>query len=359
MADDLDRAGTPSATPERLHWVDLAKAGAIVLVVLYHVGGTGMDRLFPASDAPASQLWTRVNDALLPVRMPLFFLTAGLLARRAVTRPWRVAARTKVLVLLWPYVLWSLAFAAFAGYAYSPADPGAYALDRLQAIPFAGTAYWFVAVLAVFFVAAKLLRRLPRTVLALTLVLAAVAPYLEPLIEESWPPLTTYAVARVIRYAFWYFLGCYAYSAVKRFSELDPWPLLLLGGSVAVALTFTAHTGGLERPLAFPLSVAGLTALVGASVIGVRSGHVRRLSRYVGARTLPTYLVHPVLVNLLVLAAVVSGSEWSASETLTAWLAPALTLACVVVSVLVYDLLMRTPARIVFQPPSLLTTVRT
>ncbi|MGO1563147.1 MAG: acyltransferase family protein, partial [Actinomycetaceae bacterium] len=256
------------------------------------------------------------------------------------------------------YVLWSLAFAAFAGFAYRPHEPGAYALDRLWAIPFAGTAYWFIAVLAVFFVAAKLLRRWSYVVLAAALILAAAAPYLEPVIEESWPPLTTYAVIRVARYAFWYFLGCYAYSAVRRVSELDPRPLLLIGGSAFVALTFASNAGDLERPLAFPLSVTGLTAVVGVSVLAVRSERVRSWSRYVGGRTLPIYLIHPVLINLLVLAAVTSGGTWSADETLTAWLTPALVVVSVALSVVVYDLLMRTPARVLFQPPERFIRVR-
>lgn len=201
----MQRAG--GRPRERLHWVDVAKAVAIVLVVLYHVGGAGMDRMFPDPDGPASGLWTRVNAALLPMRMPLFFLTAGLLAHRAVGRTWPVVWRGRILVLLWPYLLWSVAFAAIAGFAYSPEDPGWYTVNHLRTLPFAGTAYWFLAVLTVFFVAAKVLRRRPLVVLAVTLVLAAVAPYLEPLIESSLPDLTTYAIIRVGRYAFWYFLG--------------------------------------------------------------------------------------------------------------------------------------------------------
>lgn len=81
-------------------------------------------------------------------------------------------------------------------------------------------------------------------------------------------------------------------------------------------------------------------------------------SRYVGARTLPIYLVHPGLINLLVLAAVTSGHTWSADETLTAWLTPALVVVSVAVSVVVYDRLMRTPARVIFQPPERFIRVR-
>ncbi|MGC5616672.1 acyltransferase family protein [Georgenia sp. Z1491] len=350
------RTGAP--TQERLHWVDAAKAAAIILVVAYHLGGAGMDRLLPNPDGFGSVFWTRANDVLLPMRMPLFFLTAGLLAHRAVRRPWPVVARSRVLVLLWPYVLWSLAFASFAGFAYQPAAPEAYALDRLKAIPFAGTAYWFLAVLVVFFVTAKLLRRWPAVVLGLTLVLAATAPYLEPVIEESVPSLATYAVVRVARYAFWYFLGCYAFSAVKRLSELPPWPVLLIGGSAFTGLTAVALLAGLDRPLAFPLSVAGLAAAVGGSVLAVRSGRVRTVSRYIAGRTLPIYLVHPVLINLVVLAALLLGGPLPPNDALATWLTPVLVAVSVAVSVVVYDAAMRTPLRVLFQPPERLTAVR-
>jgi uncharacterized membrane protein YcfT len=350
---------TPGAQQrERLHWVDFAKAVAIVLVVLYHVGGAGMDRMFPDPGGHASGLWTRVNAALLPMRMPLFFLTAGLLAHRAVRRPWPVVWRGRILVLLWPYLLWSVAFAAIAGFAYRPDDPFGYTINRLQVIPYAGTAYWFLAVLTVFFVAAKLLRRWPLVVLAVTLALAAVAPYLEPLIDRSLPELTTYAIIRVGRYAFWYFLGCYAYDAVERLAHVNPWPLVLGGGAAFVAMTYFSLVRGYDRPLAFALSVAGLTAAVGASVIAVRAAPVRRLSRYVAGRTLSIYLVHPLLVNLLVLATLHLGGPLTPNESLATWLAPLITIAGVVVSVVVYDRVSASRAAWVFAPPAALTRER-
>ena len=343
---------------ERLHWVDVAKAVAIVLVVLYHVGGAGMDRMFPDPGGHASGLWTRVNAALLPMRMPLFFLTAGLLAHRAVRRPWPVVWRGRVVVLMWPYLLWSVVFAAIAGFAYSPEDPAWYTVNHLQTLPFAGTAYWFLAILTIFFVAAKLLRKWPATVLTVTLVLAVSAPYIEPVIAESFPEITTYAIIRVGRYAFWYFLGCYAYDAVERLAHVNPWPLVLGGGSAFVVMTYFSLAEGYDRPLAFALSVAGLTAAVGGSVVAVRAAPVRRVARYVAARTLPIYLVHPLLVNLLVLAMVHLGGPLGPDETLATWLAPVITLACVVVSVVVYDRVSATRAAWIFAPPAMLTRER-
>ncbi|SJM50091.1 hypothetical protein CZ771_03795 [Actinomycetales bacterium JB111] len=133
---------------------------------------------------------------------------------------------------------------------------------------------------------------------------------------------------------------------------------MLGGGAAFVVMTYFSLVRGYDRPLAFALSVAGLTAAVGASVIAVRAAPVRRLSRYIAGRTLPIYLVHPLLVNLLVLATLQLGVPLRPNESLATWLAPLITAACVVVSVVVYDRVSASWAAWVFAPPAALTRER-
>ncbi|MGO1770963.1 MAG: acyltransferase family protein, partial [Microbacterium sp.] len=172
-----------AAPRERLHWVDFAKAAAIALVVLYHVGGAGMDYLFPNPGGPSARFWPLLNDVLLPVRMPLFFVTAGLLAHHTLGRPWPQLLRTRVLVLLWPYFIWSIFFATVAGFAYRPSDPKSYMADHLLGALYAASAYWFLLALVIFFAAARLLRRAPMPLLLVTFAVVLAAPALQPLVQ--------------------------------------------------------------------------------------------------------------------------------------------------------------------------------
>lgn len=284
--------------------------------------------------------------------MPLFFLTAGLLAHSAIHRDWRAVCKRRILVLLWPYILWSVAFGSFAGFAYYPESPLLYTLYRWAAIPFASTAYWFLAVLIVFFVLAKALRRQRWLVLGAASVLAIAAPFVEPLIEESLPSVAAYALVRVLRYSVWYFLGCYGVSAVKQGVKFSPWFLLGGGGVLFAGLTWVAWSFDLSAPFSLPVSVAGLVASVGMSVLAVRNGRVKALSTYLAQRTLPIYLLHPVLINLAVLVAILSGAELAANDFAATLLTPLLTIAAVGISVLVYDCLQGTRMEWLYRPPS-------
>ncbi|NWN89861.1 MAG: acyltransferase family protein [Micrococcaceae bacterium] len=231
---------TATQTRQRIAWVDFAKAAAIILVVLYHIGGSGVNYLFPTSDGPASPFWDTVNQVLLPMRMPLFFLTAGILAHHAIARNWSTIWHTKITVLIWPYLLWSIGFAFLAGYAYTPDTPWSYTTDRIIGLPFGFSGYWFLAILAIFFITAKLFRSRPTTLLVLSLILALAAPFLEAAIPATWSGIYTYAPVKASRYAFWYFLGCFAAQHASRISHMNPWTLIFGGGAAFTAITLTA-----------------------------------------------------------------------------------------------------------------------
>lgn len=320
----------------RYHWIDIAKAAAIILVVLYHVGGAGMGYLFPNEEGEASPLWVRFNQVMLPMRMPLFFVTAGMLAYKAMSRPWVRVWRPRVANLLWPYLLWSVIFAMVAGFAYQPGDTATFIIDRLQAIPLAGTAYWFLAVLVVFFVTGKLFRRWAPVVLLVALPFAAVGPSVGEFIPSGWPAPLVYVVVKVTRYAFWYFLGCYAYERISQLARLRPALLVIPGGLLFAVLTLAASHWELQVGMSFLLSVAGLVAAVGASVWAARFEWVRVAARYIAERTLPIYLLHPLLITGVVLLGVASGSLHANSALATLLTIP-LSAACIAVSVLIYD----------------------
>lgn len=310
-----------------------------------------MAYLFPTPDGPASAFWTSFNETFLPMRMPLFFVAAGLLAHDAMSRPWRAVLHPRIVTLIWPYLLWSLAFAAVAGFAYRPDSPADFALQRLVSTPLAASPYWFLAILVLFFVAARTLRPWAPVVLAGSLALAVAAPFLEPLILETVPGALAHTAVRVSRYAFWYLLGCYATERVHRLARIDPVSLFLGGSAAFAGLTWVASRADVGAELRFVLSGAGLAGAVGFSVLVARSERVRSISRYVAARTLAIYLIHPMIICLILLTAVLAGGPSQPNGPWATALTPLLSVFCIVVSVAVYDRVSATSASWLFTAP--------
>jgi uncharacterized membrane protein YcfT len=321
----------------RVDWVDTAKAAAIVLVVLYHVGGTGISYLLPGAEGWGVDAWRLVNSALLPVRMPLFFLASGLLAARAVERDWSRLWRPRLGNLLWPFVLWSAVFAGVSGLAYAPEDPAAYTGGSLLAIPVGGTAYWYLATLVVFFVTARLLRAWAPTVLLISAVALGLAPHVAPVLTELVGPAGAANAARLCYFALWYFAGCFARGVVERIATANRVPLLPVAVVAFAALAYLVYVRDVSVP-STALSLTGLVAAVLASrwVSGFRPA--RRLSRYLAGRTLPIYVLHPVLINLLIIATRPVGlPSWLAQPWATALLVPLLTVGLTWAAVAIYD----------------------
>lgn len=288
-----------SQKEERLHWVDTAKAAAILLVVLYHVGGTGVSMLFPGTTSYALTAWDELSRMLLPVRMPLFFLAAGMLASKAVHRPWRASWRSRFADILWPYILWSVVFALVAGFAYRPADPRGYTEFSLGTILQGGTAYWFLPVLVVFFAAAKLLREHPHLTTLAALLLLVAQPAVARQIPEFVPDALATNIGRLVTFALWYFIGCYASTYMRRLADTGTRALMVGAVVIYGGMAYLVYVRGTELPVLFGMTVTGLMAAITLSVWASRFAPVRAASSYLAARTLPIYLVHPVLLSVL------------------------------------------------------------
>ncbi|MEK8228051.1 acyltransferase [Oerskovia sp. M15] len=201
---------------------------------------TSMRRCSCRSRSPLNEAWRQLNNQLIPVRMPLFFLVSGMLATRAVARPWRAVRRPRVADILWPFVLWSLVYGAATGAAYAT-DPGGWAgaaFVNWAAIPLGGTAYWYLSALVVFFCTAWLGRRFGAilVLVAFTAWLAAssMTPLLSPVLGVS---LTT-NVVRWCYFGLWYMVGCFARDIVARIANL---PLLPTFGVSACLYVLVAR----------------------------------------------------------------------------------------------------------------------
>ncbi len=90
----------------RLHWIDIAKGLAIVLVVYRHVFEGIARSGLPAKD---HALLEYANILFFSFRMPLFFMVAGMFVAKSVaSRGIRGFTTEKVSTILYPFLLWGL-----------------------------------------------------------------------------------------------------------------------------------------------------------------------------------------------------------------------------------------------------------
>jgi uncharacterized membrane protein YcfT len=142
-----------SAPETRLDWVDTAKGLSIILVVMMHSAyGVG------AETGSAGYLHYVIGWAT-PFRMPEFFLISGLFLSLVIARDWRRFADRRVLHYFYFYALWAVLQIIFK-VGLGTADPLAALTDIAWAIVEPYGVLWFIYMLAVFSLAAKILWQL-------------------------------------------------------------------------------------------------------------------------------------------------------------------------------------------------------
>lgn len=328
-------AGAPAAVDRgtrRLDWVDIAKAGAILLVVVYHVGSNGLSYLTPGSNR-AEDVWATLNAVLMPVRMPLFFLVSGVLAVGAIQRPWGAVWRKRVADLAWPFALWTLLFAVPYALAYSETGVTGTALEAMSWSLIAAGAYWYLPALAVFFVVAWLLRRTPILLLIISVALWRGAPVIRGALGDEVDPDAVLTIYRWATFLVWFALGVAARPLIERIAHLPVYVSLVTAPLYAVAAVLVYQQGWSLVPA---LNVLGLVTALILSAQLARSPRLVRLGGYLAKRTLPIYLIHPILLAILVAFV---GSRVPNITVLSLVIVPVLVIAFTWLSVRAYDVL--------------------
>jgi len=344
--------------PTRVAWLDLARAVSIVLVVMYHVGVGANTELLGGPDRSAARWWSEANLALVPLRMPLFFAISGVLAAGALHRPWSRVLRPRILDLLWPYLLWSMIFAITGFPRYAPDDPGGFVLEELRGLLMIASPYWFIAALPIFFLLTRLSRSRPRLAVALALVAYAVSPFLEEAMRgRQLHPDLIYGVWKLTDNLLWYTLGYAARAWILRLGERARLGPGLLLAAVFALLALTVLRADLPlgalRALELVASVSGLLACVLIFPLLTRRRSLARAGEHLGSRTLVIYLVHPVVINVLVLlwrdGEIESGAAALARDVL---MVPAAAALAVAVALLLDAVVTRFGPRWLFSAPS-------
>ncbi|MBO6639620.1 MAG: acyltransferase family protein [Roseitalea sp.] len=160
----------------RIEWVDQARGICIMLVVMMHSTlGVGL--------ALGGEGWLHGAVAFAePFRVPAFFVIAGLFAHRVMDWQWRRFVDRRIVHYVYFYALWVTIQFVFKAPQIAhddglPAAIGAYLTAFVQ--PF-GT-LWFIYLLPLFFLLARLTRRVPAPAVLIVALVAHLAP-----VETGW-----------------------------------------------------------------------------------------------------------------------------------------------------------------------------
>ncbi|GAA5150978.1 hypothetical protein GCM10023340_29110 [Nocardioides marinquilinus] len=311
------RPATHEATAARQAWADVAKGACIVLVVLWHVTRKDYLALPWSLDVPVTGAWGWLSQALLPVRMPLFFAISGLFAARRLAEPWGRLGARRVAPLLYLFVLWTLVHTLVLrltpGFDTAVAGSPGELLVQLTVTP--GN-LWYLLALAAYVAVARATRRAPHVALVAAAGLAVVAGAGLVATPGNREGLLVNLV--------WFLLG-------TRVAAL-PRTLTRRRVGVAAVVAFglaTVAWQGLDadrwldvRP---GLGLLGIAAGAGVAVLVAPTRVGTPLAR-LGRLTLPVYVVHLPLVALLHLAS----ERWlPTSSVVAALLYPAAATALV------------------------------
>ncbi|WP_447647355.1 acyltransferase family protein [Microbacterium forte] len=274
---------------QRIDWVDAGRGLAIALVVLFH----STNWLGEAGFGIAG--WDFFNETVASIRLPLFFTMSGLFAVKWMRASWRNLWVSKVSLFVWVFAVWSvIATFSFMLGLNLQGQEGNY-LGQLKDLLWAPLLprfeLWFIWALAVFFVVAKLIRRLPVAVQLVTTGLLSIVALSDFLVGNvGW--------IGSAKYFFFFLSGILLRDGIIRWSSSTR-PVALT--SVFV-LWIGAALGG---------SALGLRSFPGyyflCCVIGVFAGvAVSRVlagvpgPRFLGTRTLPVYLTHTTIILVVV-----------------------------------------------------------
>ncbi|MCZ4272754.1 acyltransferase family protein [Maritalea porphyrae] len=288
---------------KRLDWVDMAKGLSILLVVmLYATNGAG------EATGNVGALHYLIGYAT-PFRMPEFFLISGLFLANVINRPWAKFTDRRVVHYLYFYALWAIIHIVVK-VGLATADP----LTALEYLAWAVIqpygVLWFIYVLALTGVAAKVLKELRVPHWAVLAVAGAASMAQIHTASYALDQFAEYFVFFYAGYAFapWIFkLVDKAMSApTAAIAGLSLWALL--NGYLVFTPGFVAEPGHFTMGLAETPAIRFALALIGSVALCVAAGMLSLVNwmgwlRFIGKRSLVIYVAFalPLTFSRLVL----------------------------------------------------------
>jgi len=265
----------------RVDWVDVAKGLCIILVVMFHT-------VNHYAEATGHAGWMQaIVDFSKPFRMPDFFLISGLFLSRTINAPLGQYIDRKVIHFAYFYLMWLAITLLLTDNDVLRADPAAWGWLYLSNIIQPVGVLWFAHMLAVFYVATRLLRRAPQWAVLLG------AAGLQIAHQGGWVDTPAYIANRFMDYFVYFFAGYALHRLVFDFAEgvrANRFASIgALGAWFVANLMMTS--GGLTH-----LPVLGLaTGVIGALAVAATASLVSdtRLAaplRYCGRNSIVIYL---------------------------------------------------------------------
>jgi uncharacterized membrane protein YcfT len=275
------------ADGSRLDWVDATRGLLMILVIVLHASS-----IFSVVGWHSS-FWAEVSGVMTRMRMPLFFFLSGLLAAPALGRSWGNLLVTRVANLVWLYLLWLAIKTVFTA-AFFPTEllPKFMRNSLTTELYSSSTEYWFIYALALFFVGAKVIRKLNTATQLVSLGIISMLSIdgVINFINLLWDGVT--------QNFFFFVFGSLSIGLSHRFVEFcKKYPVACLLPPVWVAYVRFA-------PGAIALADIGILTTLVAIPVGISIGvFLRRvrLLRIVGRHTLPIYLTHILVTWALAL----------------------------------------------------------
>lgn len=275
---------------QRALWVDVAKGISISLVVYWHFVD---DR-------------TPINEALIFIRMPLFFFVAGLFARSAFTGSGGLIVSNKLINFIWIFLVWSaftLIFTqpprdlALAGYL----SERAWELARIFVDP--PPTLWFIYALFCAFVLVYAARSLPLVLVAGL----SVAAYMWSVSDGQWRDADF--LQRVIRLLPFFLIGLFSFNFYNSTTLYSSYlgPLLIVMVIPASYLVYFSDLASIGV-ITFALSLLGISGVAFTSRLLVET-RVGRVLSAVGAASLFVYVMHRIVMFYMLTGIRIAGVE--------------------------------------------------
>lgn len=342
----------PAATTARARadWADIAKGASIVGVVLLHVTGAYAREVCGVGAAAKCTHWGDINQALTPMRVPLFFAISGFFAHRALTRDWGEVLRPRVFNQLYVYFLWTVLFAGVMVATDSQTSAGA--IRALERSWVTSGAYWYISALAVFFVVAKLTMRLPAwLMIAFGAALVLATPPIWEAINDNGDVDTR--LWRLTFYFVYFLIGARFTDVLSRCAEAGRKPLVF-GVALTVVAGLDIAYALSDKDTALRLAVSVSAVFGGAAIaMGISSlAAARWFGRVVGRRTLGVYLLQ-ALINNVITERVADhfAPQLRQHHLLAVLFPPVVTVAVVVATLAIYETALRLGLRWLFHLP--------
>lgn len=315
---------------ERAAWVDLAKGLLMILVVLHH------SYLFLSQEGLTPRYWDAIDAFLATVRMPAFFLLAGVFAQSALRVGVGEFVRRKVCPYLYMWALWAIPYVlVFAAVQHAQGWGNAIAKQVLDLLTL-NNILWYLFALAAYFVALRLMRSVPVVIQVALAAVVSVAFVSATISTGSW------GMDHMAEYFVYFLVGCHFSVRVHHLAgRASVWPVVHLCAAWMAVVVVTFWLIPDLRYVAtavLPLITLPLAVMV-SKMLG-RSAAFRPAVA-VGTNTLPLYVQHGPIA--LVLVSLVTGLPQAVTASTAAVLPPIVAACTVAVSVAVSRALGRVP----------------